>query len=277
MLLSSILSRPSVPIMWEKILKSFLFLFKFLTNYDENSIDDRCTRHAINKILSFFRSNCTRKQWRNRLVPISRYIRLQSDGSRTRRFKRSIAYDECDLLGVHVSRYTVPMQGLCSLVCFVTFRQAEDLINNGFPRKIVELNDLLSTPLFSTKHLEEVHEDLKVPIPEPLLSNKWVVPTLKFDPLRVRLTSLNSQPRQQWTDFEEAETGGGNQRHSCHGLALGQRSLQLSHSPDDENCQTVHLAPGRRCQSGTFQFKNSLLKFASFSSIYKHFHRFIML
>ena len=51
--------------------------------------------------------------------------------------------------------------------------QAEELINNGFPRRIVELNDLLSTPLFSTKNLEDVHEDLKVPIPEPVLSNKY--------------------------------------------------------------------------------------------------------
>ncbi|XP_032777394.1 proteasome activator complex subunit 3 isoform X1 [Daphnia magna] len=50
-------------------------------------------------------------------------------------------------------------------------QQAEDLINNGFPRKIVELNDLLATPLFSTKNLEEVHQDLKVPVPSPIISN----------------------------------------------------------------------------------------------------------
>lgn len=48
-------------------------------------------------------------------------------------------------------------------------KQAEDLINNGFPRKIVELNDLLATPLFSTKNLEEVHEDLRVPVPPPMI------------------------------------------------------------------------------------------------------------
>ncbi len=52
------------------------------------------------------------------------------------------------------------------------YRQAEDLINNGFPRKIVELNDLLATPLFSTKNLEEVHQDLKVPVPSPIISNR---------------------------------------------------------------------------------------------------------
>ena len=60
---------------------------------------------------------------------------------------------------------------VCAPLVFV-YRQAEDLINNGFPRKIVELNDLLATPLFSTKNLEEVHEDLKVPVPSPIISNK---------------------------------------------------------------------------------------------------------
>lgn len=64
------------------------------------------------------------------------------------------------------------MQGLCSFSLCFYHRQAEELINNGFPRKIVELNDLLATPLFSTQNLEEVHEDLKVPIPQPILSNK---------------------------------------------------------------------------------------------------------
>ena len=58
---------------------------------------------------------------------------------------------------------------VCAPVVFVSHRQAEDLINNGFPRKIVELNDLLATPLFSTKNLEEVHEDLRVPVPPPMI------------------------------------------------------------------------------------------------------------
>merc|ERR1711946_113338 len=46
-------------------------------------------------------------------------------------------------------------------------QQAEELINHGFPRKIVELNELLATPLFTTQNLVEVHQDLKVPIPKP--------------------------------------------------------------------------------------------------------------
>jgi len=62
-------------------------------------------------------------------------------------------------------------QSFCSF-SFSFAKQAEDLINNGFPRKIVELNDLLATPLFSTKNLEEVHEDLKVPVPPPMALNK---------------------------------------------------------------------------------------------------------
>jgi len=48
-----------------------------------------------------------------------------------------------------------------------TKKQAEELINHGFPRKIVELNELLATPLFTTQNLVEVHQDLKVPIPKP--------------------------------------------------------------------------------------------------------------
>jgi len=53
----------------------------------------------------------------------------------------------------------------------VVKKQAEDLINTGFPKRIVELIDILSTPLFSTKNLEEVHEDLKVPTTQPNLAN----------------------------------------------------------------------------------------------------------
>merc|ERR1712191_33260 len=47
-------------------------------------------------------------------------------------------------------------------------QQAEELINHGFPRTIVELNELLATPLFTTKDLTSVHQDLNVPIPKPL-------------------------------------------------------------------------------------------------------------
>ena len=39
----------------------------------------------------------------------------------------------------------------------------------------MELNDLLATPLFSTKNLEEVHQDLKVPIPSPIISNRYTI------------------------------------------------------------------------------------------------------
>merc|ERR1712071_712195 len=50
----------------------------------------------------------------------------------------------------------------------ITKKQAEELINHGFPRTIVELNELLATPLFTTKDLTSVHQDLNVPIPKPL-------------------------------------------------------------------------------------------------------------
>lgn len=66
---------------------------------------------------------------------------------------------------------TSHVKRVCSF-SFLFFRQAEDLIHNGFPRKIVELNDLLATPLFTTENLEDVHEDLKVPVPPPVLANR---------------------------------------------------------------------------------------------------------
>ncbi|XP_073832464.1 proteasome regulator gamma isoform X2 [Musca autumnalis] len=48
-------------------------------------------------------------------------------------------------------------------------KKAEKLIIEGFPEKIVELNDLLSTPMFSERNFTEVHQDLNIPIPDPIL------------------------------------------------------------------------------------------------------------
>ncbi|XP_061396574.1 proteasome activator complex subunit 3-like isoform X2 [Musca vetustissima] len=50
-------------------------------------------------------------------------------------------------------------------------KKAEKLIIEGFPEKIVELNDLLSTPMFSERNFTEVHQDLNIPIPDPILVN----------------------------------------------------------------------------------------------------------
>lgn len=51
--------------------------------------------------------------------------------------------------------------------------QAEDLVLNGFPEKIMQLNDLLETPAFCSRNFSDIHQELNVPIPDPIIfSNK---------------------------------------------------------------------------------------------------------
>ncbi|KAH8276471.1 hypothetical protein KR044_010870 [Drosophila immigrans] len=49
--------------------------------------------------------------------------------------------------------------------------KAETLITKGFPEKIVELNELLSTPMFNERNFSEVHQDLNIPVVAPVLIN----------------------------------------------------------------------------------------------------------
>ncbi|KAH8384959.1 hypothetical protein KR093_002195 [Drosophila rubida] len=49
--------------------------------------------------------------------------------------------------------------------------KAETLITKGFPEKIVELNELLSTPMFNERNFTEVHQDLNIPVVAPVLMN----------------------------------------------------------------------------------------------------------
>lgn len=48
-------------------------------------------------------------------------------------------------------------------------KKAENLIVVGFPAKIVELNTLLSTKDFSERNFADVHQDLNINIPEPVI------------------------------------------------------------------------------------------------------------
>ena len=61
--------------------------------------------------------------------------------------------------------------------------QAEDLILKGFPKKIVELNELLETSQFGRQDLSEVHQPLNIPVPDPVLINRYALSYnhLKFD------------------------------------------------------------------------------------------------
>ncbi|KAH8394454.1 hypothetical protein KR222_009594 [Zaprionus bogoriensis] len=49
--------------------------------------------------------------------------------------------------------------------------KAEILITKGFPEKIVELNELLATPMFNERNFCEVHQDLNIPVLAPVLVN----------------------------------------------------------------------------------------------------------
>lgn len=46
--------------------------------------------------------------------------------------------------------------------------QAEELILKGFPEKIVILNDLLATDQFQVEDVTKIHQDINIPIPEPV-------------------------------------------------------------------------------------------------------------
>ena len=47
--------------------------------------------------------------------------------------------------------------------------KAEALILTGFPAKILELNDLLATPMFQNRDFCEVYQDLDIPVPDPIV------------------------------------------------------------------------------------------------------------
>lgn len=51
--------------------------------------------------------------------------------------------------------------------------QAEELVLKDVPRKIVVLDELLKTSQFNKKNLDEVHESLNIPVPEPIQLNKY--------------------------------------------------------------------------------------------------------
>lgn len=53
--------------------------------------------------------------------------------------------------------------------------KAEYLILQGFPKKIVELNELLDTEQFGRRDLTEVHQPLNIPVPDPVVVNCHVL------------------------------------------------------------------------------------------------------
>lgn len=51
-------------------------------------------------------------------------------------------------------------------------KKAEELIVYGFPKKIVELNDLLETPQFYNKQFADVYQDLNINVPVSMIKNE---------------------------------------------------------------------------------------------------------
>ncbi|XP_060528650.1 proteasome activator complex subunit 3 isoform X2 [Cylas formicarius] len=52
--------------------------------------------------------------------------------------------------------------------------QAEELVLKGFPETIVKLNGILETSSFKNRNFADVHQDLNIPIPDPIILNSHV-------------------------------------------------------------------------------------------------------
>lgn len=49
--------------------------------------------------------------------------------------------------------------------------KGEALILTGFPKKIVQLNELIKLPEWNEENLINLHEDINIPVPEPVIVN----------------------------------------------------------------------------------------------------------
>uniref|UniRef100_A0A8C5TNR5 Proteasome activator complex subunit 3 n=1 Tax=Malurus cyaneus samueli TaxID=2593467 RepID=A0A8C5TNR5_9PASS len=56
--------------------------------------------------------------------------------------------------------------------CFTSlffFPQAEDLVANFFPKKLLELDGFLKEPILNIHDLTQIHSDMNLPVPDPIL------------------------------------------------------------------------------------------------------------
>nr|XP_023026391.1 proteasome activator complex subunit 3 [Leptinotarsa decemlineata] len=68
-------------------------------------------------------------------------------------------------------------------------KQAEQLVLKGFPETIVSLNSILETAQFKNRQFSEVHQDLNIPVPEPIVLNSHTeLPPAKKTKLDNRLS-----------------------------------------------------------------------------------------
>lgn len=59
-------------------------------------------------------------------------------------------------------------------------KQAEQLVLKGFPETIVKLNNILETPQFKNRRFTDVHQELNIHVPDPIILNSHTdLPPLK--------------------------------------------------------------------------------------------------
>ncbi|CAH1099322.1 unnamed protein product [Psylliodes chrysocephalus] len=79
-------------------------------------------------------------------------------------------------------------------------KQAETLVLKGFPETIVKLNNILETPQFKNRNFVDVHQDLNIPVPDPIIYNSHTdlpvakKPKLDQDGTKVMILPTGSVP-----------------------------------------------------------------------------------
>lgn len=81
--------------------------------------------------------------------------------------------------------------------------RAEVLITKEFPERILRLNALLDTPKFSERSFTDVHQDLNIPVPEPIVIDGEATAEDELPAKRARMNSNNV-----------GESGGGTKVHA---------------------------------------------------------------
>ncbi|CAH1977112.1 unnamed protein product [Acanthoscelides obtectus] len=73
-------------------------------------------------------------------------------------------------------------------------KQAEQLVLKGFPETIVKLNQILETSQFKNRRFTDVHQDLNIPVPDPIVLNSHTdLPPAKKTKLDERISDVGTK------------------------------------------------------------------------------------
>ncbi|VEN40806.1 unnamed protein product [Callosobruchus maculatus] len=73
-------------------------------------------------------------------------------------------------------------------------KQAEQLVLKGFPETIVRLNQILETSQFKNRRFTDVHQDLNIPVPDPIVLNSHTdLPAAKKTKLDERISDVGTK------------------------------------------------------------------------------------